>query len=223
MKVKAMVFAASMLFISLFSLQVNAQLSGVKGGFGYAKIGMGIIPSSSVRSLFAPGESSNLFLTFGGGGYAQLGKYLVGGSGWGSSATYELFGNGGEYYINHGGGGFEFGYELKQTNNRKIFGTILLGGMGTEIARADGRVGYSQGSIILGANVHAIQFFWPKPQSLTNYGGFNAGLRVGVYGGIGNGLKPTSGIFIPAPPNQTNYNPFGVNITLTIGGGGFGA
>ncbi|WP_250630718.1 hypothetical protein [Rhodoflexus caldus] len=188
------------------------------GGGGYFKIGYGAITTEGIpavlnsRSTFAPDV-----LTVGGGGFAYLNRVVIGGNGFGMTGSRH-----GDTLITHGGGGFEFGYDLLNGANRQLLATVMLGGRGTtiNITNRNSAPVFTSGSVMAGINLHLLQYVFLTPKASEASGGIHVGLRLCAWTSFGGGTWERDGRKIAG---SGNYQPQGVMLSATFGGAGFGS
>lgn len=197
------------------SLQTSLQRFG---GSGYFKIGYGAVATAGIpailnsHSSFAPDV-----LSVGGGGFAYLNRVVIGGNGFGMVGSRR-----GDTLLTHGGGGFEFGYDLLNQTNRQFLATVMLGGRGTSINidnDNDAPV-LTSGSILAGINLQLLQYVFFTPKDAGEMGGVHVGLRLSVWTSFAGSTWERNGRKITG---SGNYQPQGFMFSATFGGAGFGS
>ncbi|MFN4083558.1 MAG: hypothetical protein ACK4K9_08005 [Bacteroidia bacterium] len=208
--------------IIFLTFSVNAQ-KNYYGGFGYGSFAFGSIATKNINSLVGLNQNiSANAVSGGGGGFAYFSRFVIGGSGNGASGS-TFTSNGVDYNITHGWGGLEAGYDFSNNVKNKITATFMIGGRGTNINILNGNdkdKSISNGSALVGINLYLLRFLVSnKTDDDGGIGGFMLGFKAGAWMGLESSKWEFEGNL---PLNRVSYTPYGVNIGITIGGGGFG-
>ncbi|MCS6968755.1 MAG: hypothetical protein RMJ44_08780 [Cytophagales bacterium] len=186
------------------------------GGGGYFKIGYGWVTTTGInQALSTPTQFSTSVFNLGGGGYSYLNRLILGGSG-----AVMLSNSKGDTLIIHGGGGFEFGYDVLSKPTTQLHATLLLGGRGTNVQAGPNKSNHiSSNGVMVGATLHLLQHVVFSPKDEKKIGGFQIGLRISAWTSLlSSSWKRNDGLKLT---RIESYQPSAIIISATFGGAGF--
>lgn len=213
----------SVVFI-LFLLFAGANSQGrFYGGVGYFDVGVNFLNFEKLNKVLSEknrAEFKNVLFATGGGGFAILRNFMIGGEGFGFIAQKQ---DKGDYrsVLLGGAGFFKVGYIVYQTKNLLIYPMIGLGGGSLDLKTFERKISDFEGGIsnpsVFNANFSAFIVdisggvaFIPRPWML--------GFRVGyLFSPIVSDWKEGGEIELRGSPKQ-EINGFYVKILIGFGG-----
>ncbi|NOZ61632.1 MAG: hypothetical protein GXO74_08105 [Calditrichaeota bacterium] len=192
------IFTVALVFIAFSLLMADENSFKKAGGSGYFSIGMSKLDIGDLNSrLAAKGypEFSDNFLSMGGGGHTFRDKLVIGGEGFGLTASEEKFSLGNTAYkanLAVGYGFFDIGYMLFSSKKVNIFPMLGIGGGGASItiiqsgtasfddvlSNPKRNTELSKGAFLLNLSLNA-EYFITFKESKEGVGGLLLGVQAG--------------------------------------------
>lgn len=232
MKKPTFISLCTLFLILPLSLLAQSERDTYSGGAGYFAIGYGNFLTSELQNFLPEGspELSNHHMLTGGGGYAMINDFIIGGSGYSitgesvSTDSYEANTSGGTGFFNvgyrvassedlnfyplFGIGGGGLGMEIKETNNLTTKEIVEDPGRAIQIDQSGWLVDFSVN----------LEWYPISGGDDDGHGGLLTGLKVGyIYQPFENDWEYEGGNI----NNTPDFNLSGFYAQLTIGGGGF--
>lgn len=207
------------LFLFLIPVFTFAQ-SSFYGGAGHFSAGTIYLNMSTVNNYIskqALPEFSGNCLTIGGGGFAVINNFIIGGEGCAISAS-RVGNSSGSAEFGTGMGLFSFGYAIPSYSRMLIYplGGIGWGGSSLKINLNEQKTEYNAGKFFFDAGIRA-DFFMIGGRGSDAKGGFKAGIALGYL------FNPQAQPWQDKDKNYTSIpNTFtnGFYVKLQLGGGG---
>lgn len=212
---KTCVVSAFFLFMSLTRAAQGLSQAVLRrtGGGGYFKIGYGTASAEGIgKVLRSRSRFASDAVVVGGGGFSYLNRVIIGGNG------FAMLGDSrGDTSVVHGGGAFEFGYDLLNRPKRQLLATLWFGGRGTSVEVKNGSE-WNTGSLLAGGNLHFLNYVFFAPRNANETGGIHFGLRLSAWTSFASSPWERDGRRLAG---ADKYRPQGLMLTVTFGGGGF--
>ncbi|MFN3135999.1 MAG: hypothetical protein ACK44H_10595, partial [Candidatus Kryptonium sp.] len=139
----------SVVFILFLSFAGANSQDRLYGGIGYFNVGVNFLNFEKLNQVLSGknrAEFKNVLFATGGGGFAILGNFMIGGEGFGFIAQKQDKGNY-RSVLSGGAGFFKVGYVAYQTNNLLIYPMLGLGGGGLDLKTFERKTSDFEGGI----------------------------------------------------------------------------
>lgn len=231
---KRIIFFLFIVLLGALSSQILAQENTAiktSGGGGFM-IGYGNFPISDLKAFIPQGFNVDPHhLILGGTGHGIRGRFVIGGSGFGTSGT-EI--NNDSLKISFGGGlgTFDIGYVIVDKTHFKLYPMIGIGGGSYTISIAEKKnltagditknprheININNGGFVIDVsiNLNLIPLF-EYDENENSYGGFMTGLKIGYLYTVPSDSWSYKGGDIA---NGPNFGLHGFYVSLMIGGFG---
>lgn len=227
-----LVFLVSIIPLCSPAQDTSATNTTYSGGAGSFQIGYGNFQTNKLQNFLPAGAPSlgNHHLTVGGGGYAMINDFIIGGSGF--SITGETVSTSNlEANASGGAGFFNVGYRVAGGKALNVYPLLGIGGGGlgmeinqtanlttSDIRSNPGRaITIEQSGWLFDLSMN-LEWYPIAGGNENDYGGLMAGLKVGyLYQPFADDWEYEGGDI----SNTPNFNLSGFYVQLTLGAGGF--